>query len=172
MQVIQKLIERVSPDRLEFVNAFRGNVYELSTHPYGCRVLQRCFEHLPEEQTRPLLDELHKYTTNLMQDQFGVCLLNREIDHCSTRFQNYVVQFVLEHGTVHDRSLMISKLRGQMLNMSRHKFASNVCEKALVTADPEGRRLLIEEILSPKQDGVSPIVTMMKDQFASASILW
>lgn len=149
--VIQKLIERVSPDRLEFVNAFRGNVYELSTHPYGCRVLQRCFEHLPEEQTRPLLDELHKYTTNLMQDQFG----------------NYVVQFVLEHGTVHDRSLMISKLRGQMLNMSRHKFASNVCEKALVTADPESRRLLIEEIMSPKPDGVSPIITMMKDQFAN-----
>ena len=67
---------------------------------------------------------------------------------------------------------MISKLRGQMLNMSRHKFASNVCEKALVTADSESRRLLIEEIMSPKQDGVSPIVTMMKDQFASESILW
>lgn len=71
-QVIQKLIERVSPDRLGFVASFRGSVYELSTHPYGCRVLQRCFEHLPEDQTRPLLDELHKYTINLMQDQFGV----------------------------------------------------------------------------------------------------
>ena len=73
-KVIQKLIERVAPERLVFVQAFRGNVYELSTHPYGCRVLQRCFEHLKEEQTRPLLDELHKYTINLMQDQFGVCL--------------------------------------------------------------------------------------------------
>jgi hypothetical protein len=71
-QVVQKLIERVSPERLEFVNSFRGNVYELSTHPYGCRVLQRCFEHLPEDITRPLLEELHKYTANLMQDQFGV----------------------------------------------------------------------------------------------------
>jgi hypothetical protein len=28
---------------------------------------------LPEEQTRPLMDELHKYMINLMQDQFGVC---------------------------------------------------------------------------------------------------
>lgn len=67
---------------------------------------------------------------------------------------------------------MISKLRGQMLNMSRHKFASNVCEKALVTSDHESRRLLIEEIMSPKQDGVSPIVTMMKDQFASKLTPW
>ncbi|EMD38407.1 hypothetical protein CERSUDRAFT_82658 [Gelatoporia subvermispora B] len=149
--VVQKLIERVAPERLTFVQAFRGNVYELSTHPYGCRVLQRCFEHLPEEQTRPLLDELHKYIINLMQDQFG----------------NYVVQFVLEHGTPHDRAVIISKLRGQMLNMARHKFASNVCEKALITAESESRRLLIEEIMTPKHDGVSPILAMMKDQFAN-----
>ncbi|THH10202.1 hypothetical protein EW145_g1509 [Phellinidium pouzarii] len=149
--VIQKLIERVSPDRLGFVQAFRGNVYELSTHPYGCRVLQRCFEHLTEEQTRPLLDELHKYTINLMQDQFG----------------NYVVQFVLEKGPYQDRLLIIAKLRGQMLQMAKHKFASNVCEKALVTADPENRRILIEEIMTLKADGVSPIVTMMKDQYAN-----
>ena len=71
-QVIQKIIEHVVPERLAFVTAFRGSVYELSTHPYGCRVLQRCFEYLPEEQTRPLLDELHKYVSNLMIDQFGV----------------------------------------------------------------------------------------------------
>ena len=71
-QVIQKIIEHVVPDRLGFVSAFRGSVYELSTHPYGCRVLQRCFEYLPEDQTRPLLDELHKYVSNLMIDQFGV----------------------------------------------------------------------------------------------------
>lgn len=149
--VIQKLIERVAPDRLNFVNSFRGNIYDLSTHPYGCRVLQRCFEHLPEDQTRPLMDELHKYMINLMQDQFG----------------NYVVQFVLEQGKLHDRGQVIAKLRGQMLNMARHKFASNVCEKALVTASPEERRALVEEIMTPKADGVTPIVSMMKDQFAN-----
>lgn len=71
-QVIQKLIERVTPDLLGFVTAFQGNVYDLATHPYGCRVLQRCFEYLHEPQTRPLIEELHKYTTQLMQDQFGV----------------------------------------------------------------------------------------------------
>lgn len=83
--------------------------------------------------------------------------------------QNYVVQFVLEHGKPEDQALIISKLRGQMLHMARHKFASNVCEKALIVADAENRRVLIDEIMTPKQDGVSPIVTMMKDQFASSS---
>ncbi|EJU05662.1 ARM repeat-containing protein [Dacryopinax primogenitus] len=149
--VVQKLIERVSPDRLTFVEAFKGSVYDLSTHTYGCRVLQRCLEHLTEEQTRPLLDELHEHTANLMQDQFG----------------NYVVQFVLEHGQPEDRARVIAKLRGQMLMMACHKFASNVCEKALMTADSESRRLLIDELMTPKPNGVSPVQLMMKDQFAN-----
>ena len=63
--------------------------------------------------------------------------------------------------------MVVSRLRGQMLPMARHKFASNVCEKALVTADVENRRILIDEIMTAKPDGSSPIVTMMKDQFAS-----
>ena len=53
--------------------------------------------------------------------------------------------------------------------MARHKFASNVCEKALVMADSESRHALIEEIMTPKHDGVSPVLAMMKDQFASKS---
>lgn len=84
--------------------------------------------------------------------------------------QNYVIQFVLEHGKPQDRALVINKLHGQMLQMARHKFASNVCEKALICADLDSRRALIDEIMTPKQDGVSPIVTMMKDQFASTSM--
>ena len=54
-----------------------------------------------------------------------------------------------------------------MFQMARHKFASNVCEKALQIADPENRRLLIDEIMTPKQDHGNPIGTMMRDQFAS-----
>jgi len=74
--VIQKIIECVPPQRITFLNAFRGNVYELATHPYGCRVLQRCLEYLSEEQKWPLLEEVHKYSINLMQNQFAVSLLN------------------------------------------------------------------------------------------------
>jgi len=78
-----------------------------------------------------------------------------------------MVQFVLEHGTLADKNLVLSRLQGRMLHLARHKFASNVCEKALVTADSETRRVLIDEIMTPRQDGSSPIIGMMKDQFAS-----
>lgn len=94
-------------------------------------------------------------------------LVSIRLEHILTGSQNYVIQFVIEHGRPQDRALIISKLHGQMLQMARHKFASNVCEKALVCADAATRRQLIDEIMTPKQDGVSTINTMMKDQYAS-----
>lgn len=75
-QVVQRLIESVPPERLTFIAAFQGHVNDLASHPYGCRVLQRCFENLPDHQTRALLSELQDHALQLMQDQFGVCLLD------------------------------------------------------------------------------------------------
>lgn len=65
---------------LQFViSSFAGQVYTLSTHPYGCRVIQRILEHCTPEQTSSILNELHSHTEQLIQDQFG----------------NYVIQHVL-----------------------------------------------------------------------------
>lgn len=39
--VIQKCIECVPAEKIDFIiSAFRGQVAALSTHPYGCRVIQ------------------------------------------------------------------------------------------------------------------------------------
>jgi pumilio RNA-binding family len=54
-----------------------------------------------------------------------------------------------------------------MFRLVRHKFASNVCEKALVAADSQTRHDLIEEMLVPKEGGGDPILAMMKDRYAS-----
>lgn len=50
--------------RCEF-RAFQ--VFALSTHPYGCRVIQRILEHCLPEQTLPILEELHQHTEQLVQ---------------------------------------------------------------------------------------------------------
>lgn len=78
-----------------------------------------------------------------------------------------MIQFVLEHGSPEDRTAIIHKLLGHLVNMARHKFASNVCEKAILMADLTDRRMLIDEILKPRADGQNTIVIMMKDQYAS-----
>jgi len=83
------------------------------------------------------------------------------------QFGNYVIQYVLEHGRPQDRALVISKLCGQVLHLGRHKFASNVVEKALTCADANSRQMLIDEIMTPKPEGVNPIIAMMRDQYAN-----
>ncbi|VDN11741.1 unnamed protein product, partial [Dibothriocephalus latus] len=163
-------------------------VSALSSHPYGCRVIQRILEHCMPEQTRRILDELHKSVDSLVRDQYG----------------NYVVQHVLEHGSQEDKSRIINGLRGRVPVLSSHKFASNVMEKAIANATPTERVALINEVLqtpaSPPQphaasgtavgaasasapiligggggssttndDGSTPsvLVDMMKDQYAN-----
>src|SRR5437899_3126891 len=114
MQVIPKLTEWVTPELLGFVSSFQGNIYDLATHPYGCHVLQRCFEYLHKPQTRPLIDELHKYTTQLMQDQFGVSHYPLwHVNANSPFFPELCDQFVLEHGAPVDRDWILHRFRGQ-----------------------------------------------------------
>lgn len=62
----------VPPERLSFLRAFRDAARQLAIHPYGCRVLQRCLEYLPNDYCRGMIDELHGIADSLMQDQFGV----------------------------------------------------------------------------------------------------
>lgn len=46
-----------------------------------------------------------------------------------------------------ERSTIIKKLTGQIVQMSQQKFASNVIEKCLAFGDPIERQILINEIL-------------------------
>jgi hypothetical protein len=150
--VIQKCIERIPPQLISFiVDSFGGQVYYLATHPYGCRVIQRILEHCSEHQVA-IMEELMRCTISLVQDQYG----------------NYVIQHVLEHGKRRDKSVIVSKMRGQILQLSQHKFASNVVEKCVEYGTPQERILMLEEILNSKSvDGSSPLLIMMKDQYAN-----
>lgn len=67
----------------------------LSTHPYGCRVIQRVLEHCTEEQKRPVLDQLHMHIKTLVVDQYG----------------NYVIQHVIEHGSMEDRDRIVNQIK-------------------------------------------------------------
>ncbi|KAF9584922.1 Chitin synthase, class 1 [Lunasporangiospora selenospora] len=179
--VIQKAIECCTTEHLGFImEAFCGQVYALATHPYGCRVIQRMLEHCSATKS-PLLEELDRCILKLVQDQYG----------------NYVIQHILERGAAEEKSLVICKVMGHVLPLSKHKFASNVVEKCVAYGTVEERRLLIQEVMTdtsvvstllppagaasknilPSGLAVSvtpvlsspalPLVSMMKDQFAN-----
>lgn len=55
---------------------------------------------------------------------------------------------VTEHGKPEDKSVLIASVRGKVLVLSQHKFASNVVEKCVTHATRAERALLIEEVCS------------------------
>ncbi|KAL9226613.1 hypothetical protein vseg_002404 [Gypsophila vaccaria] len=150
--VIQKCIECIPEDAIQFIiSTFYDQVLTLSTHPYGCRVIQRVLEHCHDSKTqRIVMDEIMQSVCMLAQDQYG----------------NYVVQHVLEHGKPHERTAIINKLTGKIVQMSQQKFASNVIEKCLSFGDATERCNMVNEMLGSSDDN-EPLQVMMKDQFAN-----
>jgi len=144
--VIQKVIEQVPAPFTQFiVDTFVNKVFSLATHPYGCRVIQRILEHHSDndldfdEKRHPItrgnppqqiLKELFHCTISLVQDQYG----------------NYVIQHLLELGRPQDKHEIIKQLRGKIVQLCQHKFASNVIEKSVQFGSHEHRQWLIDEI--------------------------
>ncbi|SGY13994.1 BQ5605_C010g06021 [Microbotryum silenes-dioicae] len=174
---LQRAIERVPSEKIAFISdACLTNVHMLATHTYGCRVLQRIFEHCPSARSRPLLDELHTCTQHLIQDQYGNVSWPSDMMCTQVRMQlmllllflsQYVVQWVIEKGDAADRSRVVSSLYGSVYHLAQQKFASNVVEKCLSHGNEEEREKLIEEILRYQADGTSTIRSMLVHPFAN-----
>lgn len=134
--MVQKCIEKMSHESVQFiVDAVLDKpktVSELCLHTYGCRVVQRILENGAGYQTKPILDAVMADIHSLTNDQFG----------------NYVIQHILEHDkTPEDKNRIVRSIKGKVIELSNHKFASNVVEKCLAHGSESDRKEIIEEIL-------------------------
>jgi len=73
-------------------------------------------------------------------------VFERVLDLTKDIYGNYVISHVLDHGSRADKDFVIEKIKGRVVNLSMHKFGSNVIEKCLVHADRNQREELIHEI--------------------------
>ncbi|KAG7661713.1 PUF3 [[Candida] subhashii] len=158
--VIQKSIEMIKPfNKIRFIlTSLDSQIYHLSTHPYGCRVIQRLLEFSSLEDQKAILDELNRFIFYLIQDQYG----------------NYVMQHILEHGKPDEREEILKVVLGSVVNFSKHKFASNVIEKCIKFGDVAQRKRILNEVMLDNLDykvelvsDDSPLALMMKDQYAN-----
>lgn len=77
----------------------------------------------------------------------------------------------LEHGKPEDKSQLITSVRGKVLALSQHKFASNVVEKCVTHATRAERALLIEEVCGFNDKyvlAIYNIIFLMFDQILSS----
>ncbi|KAK9802574.1 hypothetical protein WJX73_006290 [Symbiochloris irregularis] len=170
--VIQKCLASVHPSsRIRFIveelmgtapspmsHSIKGTiepgVVALSRHPYGCRVVQRVLEHCDIEGVREqAMGQILEVAGTLAQDTYG----------------NYVIQHILQQGDDTHRAQLMAMLKGHVVDMSMHKFASNVVEKGIEFGTPEQRDVLVSEVLSEQEDGTySPhLQEMIRDQFGN-----
>ncbi|KAL8965935.1 MAG: hypothetical protein Q9183_003608 [Haloplaca sp. 2 TL-2023] len=150
--VVQKAIERIPAEHIQFiVNAFTGQVHELSKHAYGCRVIQRMLEHCVEPTRSAILQELHGCAQHLIGDQYG----------------NYVTQHIIEHGREEDRARIISLVTANIINYSKHKFASNVVETCIKFGSVEEQQRIVGVLTAVNDKGDSNLQYLIRDQYCN-----
>lgn len=120
-------------------------VIELCLHTYGCRVIQRILENCEEQQTKLIIDFILADISILTKDQFG----------------NYVIQHILEQGkTQEDKNRIVKSIKGKVIEMSNHKFASNVVEKCLQHGSDKDKKDIIDEFLESNYELAEEITNM------------
>ncbi|EON61784.1 hypothetical protein W97_01001 [Coniosporium apollinis CBS 100218] len=145
--VIQKCLNHLSAQDAQFIfDAVGANCIIVGTHRHGCCVLQRCIDHASGPQKVQLVRQITKEAFALVQDPFG----------------NYVVQYILDLNETSFTHPLCVAFRGHVPALSKQKFSSNVVEKCIRVADKEHRRLLIEELMHPKE-----LEKLLRDPYAN-----
>ncbi|XAR48398.1 hypothetical protein NMG60_11031217 [Bertholletia excelsa] len=146
---------------------FRGQIVPLAKDQYGCRLLQKKFEHPTEQEIQMVLSEVIYRIDELMGDQFGNYLFQKLVSVCdegqitniivSTRLQlirlslnpygTRSVQKLLEHITSQQQiSLVMSALRHGVAALATDQNGHHVIEHCLSHFSNEDNKYLISEI--------------------------
>uniref|UniRef100_A0A8C6R9V0 PUM-HD domain-containing protein n=1 Tax=Nannospalax galili TaxID=1026970 RepID=A0A8C6R9V0_NANGA len=189
--VIQKFFEFGSLDqKLALATHICGNVLPLDLQMYGCYIIQKALESISYDQQSEMVKELDGHVLKCVKDHNGNHVIQKYIEciqHslCSSlmlskdkclyfqpiltddQYGNYVIQRVPEHGRPEDKSKIVSEIRGKVLALSQHKFASNVVEKCVSHASRAERALLIDEVCCQNDGPHSALYTMIKNQYAN-----
>lgn len=91
------------------------HLIHISKAKHGSSVIQLSFIYCNEDQHNIFINNILNNILTLIKDQYG----------------NYIIQYILEHGTVNDKKQIIIKLSGKYYELSRNKVSSNVIEKCV-----------------------------------------
>lgn len=152
----QELTSSLS-DQMQFiVDDIMENVEMLSTHRYGCRVVQRAVQHCVDLQKHAVLERIISCHEKLIVDQYG----------------NYVIQQVFKCGDEEHQTAILKTLieNDSLLILAKHKYASNVIESVLVNGKAHHKRKIVEEMLKDtreKAGGYCCLIELSKDSIAN-----
>ncbi|CAD8106521.1 unnamed protein product [Paramecium sonneborni] len=118
--VIQKIIDLAS--EAEFlIDVVTNNVDHIVSHPYGCRIAQKCLEIFPNYKLQQLYISLIPLCERLSFCQYG----------------NYIVQHMINQGPPKGFEVIGKFIKARILEVSQDKFASNVAQKYITFAQDD-----------------------------------
>lgn len=97
------------------VQILKPQMLELSTRPYGCRVVQKAIESLSYDQKLYLIESLHEHVE--------LCALNEH--------GNHVLQRCLQYLKPEDNLFIYKAVAERTRSLSKDKFACRVVQKAI-----------------------------------------
>lgn len=96
-----------------------ANLIDACKDQNGSRVIQQYFEKADREEKDRLFVQIIPHGYGLMADMFG----------------NYVIQKVLELGTIGQKLKIYEIMKGKIFNLSQHTYSCRVIQKALEVKD-------------------------------------
>jgi hypothetical protein len=146
--VLQKCIEVVPPQKLEFVlKELKGQGVFVARHRFGCRIIQRSIERCTAEQTEELIEELLLDAPQLVRHTYG----------------NFVMQHVLQYGTSDQIHQIAEVLLTDAIRFAKHRIASHVVSCAVSCCSPDDIQSLTEVLLGEQ----GQVADLMNRQYGS-----
>jgi hypothetical protein len=145
--VIQKCLNHLKSSEAQFIfDAVGEHCIVVGTHRHGCCVLQRCIDHASGFQKVDLVRKITAHSFHLVQDPFG----------------NYVIQYILDLNDPAFTTPMCAGFQGQIIELSKQKFSSNVIEKCIRCAEMPAKEKMIEELLNAEE-----LEILMRDSYGN-----
>jgi len=135
--VIQKVICLAKPKDIQFIIneiVAKGTdaIRKAARQKFACRILQRLLEHCMPSQVDPLSSAILGDLISLSRHPFG----------------NFVVQDILEYGTVEEQSLIFAQLEKHASTLGVDTYGCSVIGKAMTCGESEQQRSLAEKIVA------------------------
>ena len=145
----------------------RGHVRECAVDQHGSRYIQQTLEETKDEDSQmagPYM-MMTESEESLENQPFKDLVFHEVIPHLhpliNDVFGNYVIQKLLEFGSVQMRATIADQILGYMLKLTKNKYGCRVIQKAFEFTDADQRHLLVSELRNQN------VLELIKDQNAN-----
>lgn len=161
--VVQKLFDFGSPNaKAEIRDSLEGEMLPLSLQMYGCRVVQKAFEALDEDDLPRMLREFHHNVLSCIQDQNGNHVIQKCIEVLNSRANKASKLGDTHRSTFLSEQIdfIIDDVLANTTSLSCHPYGCRVLQRILEHCSDKRKVAILDEIKTCHK-------TLLDDQYGN-----